>query len=218
MAGHARTLGIDYRGLSQAALPLHRGQPQEVDKQAAPLPPSLTMPTSTQTVTTTAVRAQSESPLRASMQAAISVFDYSSCIKTPFDHAKSRADPGTSAAFMHKPKSKRLMPRLVRPLQGNDTTTTTTTTSTPEPASAAGGAAADPGAVLGCKCGKTKIKYTCSKPRMRLECGRRGWRARIASPHACAVRLEFSGPPPTGGFPVKLLEITRSRKLQTHRV
>ena len=49
------------------------------------------------------------------------------------------------------------------------TTTTTVTTCTPC-IPGAPPPSADPGAIVGCKCGKTKIKYTVAMPRNRLEC------------------------------------------------
>ena len=53
---------------------------------------------------------------------------------------------------------------------GDTTTTITTTTSTNPPSVCPPCAPVDPGAIVGCKCGETKIKYTVSKPRLRLEC------------------------------------------------
>jgi hypothetical protein len=53
------------------------------------------------------------------------------------------------------------------------TCTTTTTTDTDEegvPPTTCPPCADDPGAIVACKCGKTKLKFTVSMPRNRLEC------------------------------------------------
>jgi hypothetical protein len=114
--------------------------------------PAPKMPTSTSTVTATSVRRRPPSPPPSDP----------SPRHTPLRREGGAHEHGAWGVM-------RLTSRLLRLAQGGSTTTTTTTTTSAE-SCAPCPAVADPGAVVGCKCGKVKIKYTVSKPRMRLEC------------------------------------------------